>query len=99
MAALPPPVLLALARVQSATIDFATSNLRGSPVELYTGGARIEANYPMGPREGVPLNITMLSYVGELQMGLNLDPAAITDPAALLEAMRESFDALLAAGA
>lgn len=99
MTALPPPVLLSLARVQSATIDFATSNLRGSPVDLYTGGARIEANYPMGPREGVPLNITMLSYRGELQMGVHLDPVAITDSGALLDAMRESFDALLAAGA
>jgi diacylglycerol O-acyltransferase len=98
MAALPPRVLLALARLQSATVDFATSNLRGSPVDLYTGGARIEANYPMGPREGAPLNITMLSYCGELQMGLHLDPAAITDPGALLESLRESFDALLLAG-
>jgi WS/DGAT/MGAT family acyltransferase len=98
MAALPPPVLVALARVQAATIDFATSNLRGSPVDLYTGGAHIEANYAMGPREGSPLNITMLSYCNELQMGLHLDPAAITDPGALLESMHESFDALLLAG-
>ncbi len=98
MALLPPRVLLALARVQSATIDFATSNLRGSPVDLYAGGARIEANYPMGPREGTPLNVTMISYRDELQMGLHLDPAAITDPGALLESMHESFDALLLAG-
>jgi WS/DGAT/MGAT family acyltransferase len=98
VAALPPSVVVALARLQSATVDFATSNLRGSPVDLYTGGARIEANYPMGPREGVALNVTMLSYCGELQMGLHLDPAAITDPGALLESMHESFDALLLAG-
>jgi hypothetical protein len=99
VAALPPSVVIALARLQSATVDFATSNLRGSPVDLYMGGARIEANYPMGPREGVALNVTMLSYCGELQMGLHLDPAAITDPGALLESMHESFDALLLAGA
>jgi diacylglycerol O-acyltransferase len=98
MAALPPAVLLALARVQAATIDFATSNLRGSPVDLYTGGARIEANYPMGPREGTPLNVTMLSYRDELQMGIHLDPVAVTDPGALLDCMQESFDALLLAG-
>ena len=34
------------------TIDFATSNLRGSPVDLYLGGARIDGSYPMGPRSG-----------------------------------------------
>jgi WS/DGAT/MGAT family acyltransferase len=98
LALLPPAALAALARLQSGTIDFATSNLRGSPVDLYTGGARIVANYPMGPREGCPLNVTMLSYGGELQMGLNLDPAAVTDPDALLACLRESFDDLLLAG-
>jgi diacylglycerol O-acyltransferase / wax synthase len=99
LAALPPSALLALARLQAATIDFATSNLRGSPVDLYAGGARIDANFPMGPREGSPLNVTMLSYCGELQMGLHLDPAAVTDPNGLLECLEESFDGLLAAGA
>src|SRR5207248_6055776 len=98
MAALPPAVLLALARVQAGTIDFATSNLRGSPVDLYSGGARIQGNYAMGPREGCPLNITMLSYSNELQMGVHLDPVAVTEPGALLECMQESFDALLLAG-
>ncbi len=98
LATLPPAALVAMARLQSGTIDFATSNLRGSPVDLYTGGARIVANYPMGPREGCPLNVTMLSYGGELQMGLNLDPAAVTDPDALLACLREAFDDLLLAG-
>jgi WS/DGAT/MGAT family acyltransferase len=99
LALLPPAALAALARLQSGTIDFATSNLRGSPVDLYAGGARIVANYPMGPREGCPLNVTMLSYGSEMQMGLNLDPAAVTEPDALLACLRESFDDLLLAGA
>jgi hypothetical protein len=99
LASLPASALLALTRLQAATIDFATSNLRGSPVDLYAGGARIDGNFPMGPREGSPLNVTMLSYCGELQMGLHLDPAAVTDPNALLECLEESFDGLLAAGA
>jgi hypothetical protein len=96
LAALPTALLVNLARSQSSTIDFATSNLRGSPVSLYVGGAEIEANFPMGPRSGVPLNVTLLSYRDSLDMGLNLDPAAITDPAALLGAFDESFAALLA---
>jgi diacylglycerol O-acyltransferase len=99
LATLPAPALLALTRLQAATIDFATSNLRGSPVDLYAGGARIDANFPMGPREGSPLNVTMLSYCGELQMGLHLDPAAVTEPDVLLECLDESFGALLVAGA
>ncbi|HEX6313152.1 MAG TPA: wax ester/triacylglycerol synthase family O-acyltransferase [Acidimicrobiia bacterium] len=95
LAPLPTSVLVALMRSQARTIDFATSNLRGSPVDLYVGGARIAASFPMGPRTGCALNVTLLSYQGSLDLGLNLDPAAITDPAALLECLEESFADLI----
>lgn len=95
VAGLPTSLLVALTRSQTRTIDFATSNLRGSPVDLYLAGARIERNHPMGPRTGCALNVTLLSYRGDMCIGLHSDPAAITDPDALLDAMRESFDALL----
>ncbi|HUF83137.1 MAG TPA: wax ester/triacylglycerol synthase family O-acyltransferase [Acidimicrobiia bacterium] len=96
LSALPTALLVTLTRSQARTIDFATSNLRGSPVDLYVGGARIAANFPMGPRTGCALNVTLLSYKGSLDLGLNLDPAAVTDPAALVECLDESFAALLA---
>jgi len=95
LAVLPTALLVTLTHNQAHTIDFATSNLRGSPVDLYVGGARIVASYPMGPRAGCALNMTLLSYCGDLNMGLNLDPTAVTDPAALLECLEESFAALL----
>jgi diacylglycerol O-acyltransferase len=76
---LPTSVLVKVTRAQTRTIDFAASNLRGSPVPLYLAGSRIVANYPFGPRTGTPLNVTMLSYCDELHLGLNIDPAAITD--------------------
>jgi diacylglycerol O-acyltransferase / wax synthase len=95
LAALPTSMLVALTRSQARTIDFATSNLRGSPVDLYLGGARIEANYPMGPRAACALNVTLLSYRDSLDMGINIDPAAVSDPATLLDCLDESFGALL----
>lgn len=95
-AGLPTSLLVGMLRTQTRTIDFAASNLRGSPVHLYLGGARIEANFPIGPRTGCPVNFTVLSYCGELCMGINSDPAAVSDPDALVDCLRESFDALLA---
>jgi len=95
-AGLPTSVLVGLMHTQTRTIDFAASNLRGSPVPLYMGGARIDATYPMGPRAGCPLNVTVISYCGALCIGIHSDPAAITDPDAFVECLRESFDALLA---
>jgi diacylglycerol O-acyltransferase / wax synthase len=88
-------LLVTLARSQARTIDFVASNLRGSPVDLYLAGTRIEANFPMGPRAGCPVNVTLLSYKDSLDMGLNLDPAAVSDAPALVGCLEESFTALL----
>jgi hypothetical protein len=49
----------------------------------------------MGPRTGCALNVTLLSYKGSLDIGINLDPAAVTDPDALLECLDEAFSDLI----
>lgn len=98
-AGLPTSVIVGLLRNQTKSVDFATSNLRGSPIDLYLGGARIEGSFPMGPRSGCAVNVTALSYCGDLCLGIHSDPAAVTDPEALVDCLRESFNALLATGA
>jgi diacylglycerol O-acyltransferase len=94
-ARLPTSIVVSFTRAQARTIDFATSNMRGSPTTLYLAGCRIEGTYPMGPRAGAAVNVTALSYCGDLGMGINLDPAAITDRAAFMAALDESFADLL----
>jgi hypothetical protein len=54
------------------------------------------ASYPFGPRTGTALNATVLSYCDELHLGLNIDPAAITDVKAFMSDVDASFDAFLA---
>ncbi len=93
----PTALLVSVTRAQARTVDFVASNLRGSPAELFIAGARIESIYAMGPRLGAALNVTMISYLGRLDMGLNIDPAAVTDTEGLLAALAESFDELIAA--
>ena len=96
-ALLPTSVMVNVARSQVETVDFATSNLRGAPWDLYIAGAEILGNHPMGPTGGTAFNATVLSYRGGLDMGLNIDTAAIDDPVLLRECIRESFDELLRA--
>lgn len=96
---LPTSVLVNIARAQARTLDFVTSNLRGSPVPLHLAGRRIEASVPFGPRIGSALNVTLFSYTDEMQLGLNLDPVAVTRPGLLLDCLSESFAALLALAA
>ena len=96
--ALPPVVLAPMARQQVQSVDLATSNLRGSPAELFMAGARVDANYPMGPTAGVAFNATVLSYMDRLDMGIAVDAAAIEDPAGLRERIEEEFEVLVDAG-
>jgi diacylglycerol O-acyltransferase len=92
---LPTSLLVSFTRSQTRTIDFAASNLRGSPVPLYLAGSRILANYPFGPRTGSPLNVTTLSYCDELHLGCNIDPAAVVDPEAFLGDLRDAYAELV----
>ena len=93
---LPTSVVVRLARQQVETVDFATSNVRGAPFPLYIAGARILANHPIGPTGGTAWNLTLMSYDGSLDMGLNVDAGAVEDPEALRDAIEGELAALLA---
>ncbi len=95
---LPTSVLVRLARQQIETVDFTTSNLRAAPFDLYIAGARIEANFPLGPVAGTAFNLTAMSYCGSFDMGLHVDRGAVEDPVLLESCMREAYGELLAAG-
>jgi WS/DGAT/MGAT family acyltransferase len=95
---LPTSLAVRVARQQVETVDFAISNVRGAPFPLYIAGARMEANYPIGPTGGTAWNLTLMSYDGQLDIGLNADAGAVRDPEALRDAIQAEFDALLAAG-
>ncbi len=95
---LPTSMLVRLARQQVETVDFTTSNVRGAPFDLFVAGAKIEANYPIGPLAGTAFNITTLSSSGWLDMGVNIDVAAIEDTELLRRCLEEAFAELVAAG-
>jgi diacylglycerol O-acyltransferase len=94
---LPTSAVVRLARQQVETVDFAASNVRGAPFPLYIAGARMEGNFPIGPTGGTAWNLTLMSYDGNLDMGLNVDAGAVTDPEGLRDAIASEFAALLAA--
>jgi WS/DGAT/MGAT family acyltransferase len=93
---LPTAVITRLARLQSQTVDFATSNVKGTPLPVFVAGAEILSNYPVGPLGGVAFNLTLLSHVGSLDMGLNMDAGAIKEPELLFESLSGAFQDLLA---
>ncbi len=76
------------------------SNLAGSPTPLFLGGALMVANYPLGPiYDGTGLNITALSYMNQLDVGVLACPRLSPDAAAIPIALEEALDELVAAAA
>lgn len=94
---LPTGVTTRLARLQSQTVDFATSNVKGTPLPVYVAGSEILNNFPIGPLAGVAFNLTLLSHVGSLDMGINMDTKAIGEPALLTECLESAFAELIGA--
>jgi WS/DGAT/MGAT family acyltransferase len=92
---LPASLLAPALRTQAASVDFATSVVPGLRDERFLAGARVMGSWPLGPRVGCAANLTLLTCGDRLDLGINLDPAAVTDPGALMECLRDSFEALL----
>lgn len=76
-------------------LDFQASNVPGSPFPLYLLGRQVQAVFPFGPTAGASLNVTLLSYQNELNVGVNVDPAAVPDVDVFMECLRTGYDELL----
>lgn len=79
-------------------IDFLASNVPGIPVPFYLAGAKVEGFYGFGPTIGAALNVTLMSYQGVCNVGVNMDAGAISDPDLLMQCLREGFDEVLSVG-
>jgi hypothetical protein len=93
---LPAPALIPALHAQVGTIDFAATAIPGMRGSGRICGARIETSYPFGPRLGCPVNLTAFATKDVLEVGIALDPAAITEPAVFLECLEEAFAGLAA---
>lgn len=80
------------------TFNVVISNVRGTPVPLYTAGTRIESMYPMsGLVPGQGLNLTVISYMGRMDFGFAVDPDLVPDAWELAEGIPRAFADLQAA--
>jgi WS/DGAT/MGAT family acyltransferase len=101
-----PPVLFSRAARMTAEIGASShfrphfnaivSNVPGPPVPLYMAGAKLESHYPASViMDGVGLNITVLSYLDRLDIGIVGDRELAPNFDTLVEAMAEELEELL----
>jgi diacylglycerol O-acyltransferase / wax synthase len=58
-------------RVNNAMFNVVISNVPGPAIPLYSAGAQVLGVWPMGPiTDGAGLNITVMSYLGSVNVGL-----------------------------
>ena len=69
------------------------------PHDVYVAGARITHMYPFGPLPGCAVMATLVSHDGTCCIGINCDPAAVTDPELFFDCLQEGLDEVLALAA
>ena len=63
----------------------------GVQVPLYLAGARVQANYPVSiPYHGLAFNITVMSYLDNLDFGLTAHRTTVPDIDHLMDLLVES---------
>jgi WS/DGAT/MGAT family acyltransferase len=71
------------------------SNVPGPPFPLYSAGARMLAMYPMGPIfDGTAVNITVMSYMGQMFFGVVVCREAVDDPWTITASIEEELESL-----
>jgi hypothetical protein len=93
---LPTPWVTNVARSQAAHVDLATSNLPGYLGDSFVAGARTLHTYIFGPVAGTACNVTLYTTAGSIDIGVHVDPVAITDPPLLRACLEEALADLLA---
>ncbi|HVA61111.1 MAG TPA: wax ester/triacylglycerol synthase family O-acyltransferase [Mycobacteriales bacterium] len=89
---------LGLSALQPALQNLIVSNVMGPPVALYLAGARIDAIYPLGPLlPGTGMNITVLSNLDRLDVGIMACPDLVADTWAIADALPGCLEELAAA--
>jgi len=73
------------------------SNVPGPPFPIYFAGAELEAIYPMGPvLEGSGLNVTVMSYCGNVDFGFMVAKNLVPDVWDVAEAVHDAYRELRA---
>jgi len=74
------------------------SNVPGPAFPLYSIGARMVSNFPVGPiMDGGGLNMTVMSYLDQLDFGLQACPDVLPDIWSLAEGLELALDELVVA--
>ncbi len=74
------------------------TNVKGPPIPLYLAGAPLESLMFWVPQSGhLGMGVSILSYKGEVLMGVITDAGLVPDPEAIVTAFHREFEAMVKA--
>jgi diacylglycerol O-acyltransferase len=90
------------ARLEKALVDLVTTkgsavttNVPGPPQPVYMAGTRVRGVLVWAPRSGgVSMSFTIISYAGEVTLGLMSDAGLVPDPEAIVDAFEQELESL-----
>jgi WS/DGAT/MGAT family acyltransferase len=89
---------LGLSNPRQPAFNTVVTNVPGSQVPLYFGGARLVETWGSGPlTDNSGLFHSVQSYCGAVYLGVTSDPKMMPDPAFYAECLQSSYDAVVAA--
>ena len=77
--------------------NFVISNVRASDKPMYIAGARMATMYPMSIiMSGMGINVTCVSYAGNVDFGVTIDPDMFAEPWSIIDGMEQALSDYLA---
>lgn len=90
---LPAPLLRWLAPGILGRVNVACTNIPGVPERRFMAGSAIQAIHPFASVvQGTPLVVALLSYAGQMDVGIDTDPEAIPDPERIVALLARGLD-------
>jgi len=84
-----------VAKAMRPVANIGISNIRGPEVPFYSGGARLEKMFPMGPLfEGQGLSVTTVSYLDHVAFGFITCPDLVADVQGLADGVHVELERL-----
>jgi diacylglycerol O-acyltransferase len=92
----PPQIANALISAFSTRGSVVMTNVRGPRERLYLAGSPLDSLLPWAPTTGrIGIAVSVLSYAGDVRLGLLTDGGLVPNPEAIVEAFHAEFEALL----
>ena len=96
LARLPRAAVSDLVGSLTASNDLQASNVPGIREEVFLAGAKIERMYGFGPLPGCACMVTLVTHGSTCCIGVNVDPAAVTNIELFASCLRAGFEEVLA---